>query len=98
MDLYYGVRWGGGGGGGGGGGLIYGTGSYIWGKKHFNMQSVTLITFLSFFSVKLVFWHTSRRVICEICSKSIIKAPGYVELTIKLTIKTPLTSFWSLYF
>ena len=63
-------------------------------KKHFNLQPVKL-TFLSFFSnIKHVFWHFSRHAKCEICSKLTIKTPEYVNLTIKLKIKTPLTSFW----
>ena len=43
----------------------------------------------------LIFWHISRCTSYGICSKVTIKAPEYVKLTIKLTIKTPLTSFWS---
>ena len=31
---------------------------------------------------------------CEICSKLTIKT---IELTIKLTIKTPMASFWRIY-
>ena len=66
-------------------------------EKHFNLQSVKFITFLSFSSIKLVFRHVSCRANCEICSKLTIKTPEYAKLTIKLTIKTLLTSFWSLY-
>ena len=47
---------------------------------------------------KPVFWHISRRTRCEIRSKLTIKTPEYKKLMIKLTIKTPLTLFWSLYY
>ena len=68
---------------------------YIQEEKHFHLQSV-ILTVLSFFQYK-VFLHFSRRTRCEICSKLTIKTPEYVNLTIKLKIKTPLTSFWPLY-
>ena len=62
-------------------GLMYGGASICNFKKHFNLQSVKLNTFLLFSSIKLVFWHILRRAGCEIC--------------LKLTIKTPLTSTYS---
>ena len=42
-------------------------------EKHFNLQSVKFITFLSFSSIKLVFRHVSCCAKCEICSKLTIK-------------------------
>ena len=50
---------------------------------------LNILSFFLFSSIKLAFWHISRRARCEICSKLPLKAPEYV----KLTIKTPLTSF-----
>ena len=76
-------------------GLMYGGASICNFKKHFNLQSVKLNTFLLFSSIKLVFWHILRRAGCEICLKLKIKTPEYIKLTIKLTIKTPLTSTYS---
>ena len=79
------------------GGLIYGVGggsvgAYIREEKHSNLQSVKFNTFLSFFQHKSrIFWHISGCARCEICLKLRIKAPEYVKLTIKLTVKTPLT-------
>ena len=55
-----------------------------------------MIVFL-FSSINHIFWHFSRRATCEICSKLTKKTPEYVKLTIKMEIKTPLTSFWPLY-
>ena len=76
--------------------LIYGR-AYIWDEKHFNLQSVKLITFLSFFQYKAcIFPHfTSSRY--EIFSNLTIKTPEHIKLTIKLTIKISLRLFWSLY-
>ena len=63
-----------------------------------NLLNMVKLTFCFFFSgIKHVFRHFSRRRICEICSVLTIKTPEYVKLTIKLKIKTPLTSFWSPY-
>ena len=42
---------------------------------------------------KIVFRYISRCARCERCSKLKIKTPEFVKITIKLTIKTPLTSF-----
>ena len=81
-------------GGFGGGGLTH-EDLKFGRKKHFNLQSVKL-TF-SFSSIKHVFRHFSRRARCEICSKFTIKTPKHVKLTIKLKIKTSLTSFWPLF-
>ena len=46
---------------------------------------------------KIVFRYISRCARCERCSKLKIKTPEFVKMTIKVTIKTPLTWFWSLY-
>ena len=80
-------------------GRIYGQRPYIREKneKHFNFNLLNLLLFFLFSSLKLVFWHISHRARCKICSKLTIKAPDYVKSTINLTIKTPLTSFCSLY-
>ena len=74
----------------------YIRGAYIWEEKHFNLHLLNSLFFL-FSSIKHEFWHFSRRPRFEICSKLTIKTPEYVKLTIKLKIKTPLTSFWPLY-
>ena len=50
---------------------------------------LNLLLFFLSSGIKLVFRHISRRVRCEICSKLTIKAPEYVKLMIKLTIKIP---------
>ena len=75
-----------------------GVGRLIFRRKNtstFNL--LNLLFFLSFFSIKYVFWHFSRRATCEICSKLTIKTPEYVKLIIKLKIKKPMTSFWLVY-
>ena len=70
----------------------YSEGLYSGGKC-FNLQSVKLVLFL-FSCTKFVFFHISRRWICEICSKLAIKTPEYVTLMIKLTKKTPRRHSW----
>ena len=92
-------------------GLIYGQRTYLMGlcsgkgvgrlifrrKNTSTCNLLNLLFFLSFFSIKYVFWHFSRRATCEICSKLTIKTPEYVKLIIKLKIKKPMTSFWLVY-
>ena len=70
-------------------------GPYIQEEKHFNLQSAKRITFLSFFHYKarILAYFT----LCKICSKLTKKTPEYIKLTIKLTIKKPLTLYWSPY-
>ena len=63
--------------------------AYIREEKHFNWQTVNL-TFLSFFQYKARI--SAFFLSCEKCSKLTIKKPEYVTLTIKLKIKTLLTS------
>ena len=76
-------------------GSLY-TGAYFCEEKHFNLKAVKRITFFPFSYAKPIFWYISSCARCEICSKLTITAPKYVKLTIKLTIKTPLTLFSSL--
>ena len=75
------------------------TGGLILGRK--NTSICNLLNFLLFFlfsSIKLVLYVVLYVVLypSKICSKLTIKTPEYINLTIKLTIKTPLMSFWSL--
>ena len=60
-----------------------------------SISSLLNLLFFLFSSMKHVFRHFSCRARCETCSK--LKTPEYTKLTIKLKIKTPLTSFWPLY-
>ena len=72
-------------------------GGLIFGRKKISICNLlNLIIFLSS-SIKHVFFDFSRRGRCETCSKLTIKIPEYLKLTIKLKIKTPLTSFWPLH-
>ena len=51
-------------------------GAYIREEKHLYLQSVEIMTFISFFQhivFWLVFWHISRRARCEICPKLTIR-------------------------
>ena len=74
------------------------TGGLIFGTKNTSICNLlNLLLFFLFSSIKLVFWDISRHARCEICSRLIVKAPEYLKLTMKLTIKTPLMSPWSLY-
>ena len=61
--------------------LIY-VGADIEDEKHFNLQPLKPITFLSFFLYKTHVCHISRHERYEICSKLTIKTPEYVKLTI----------------
>ena len=75
----------------------WGRGRLILGRKKTSIYNLLNLFFFLFSSIKHVFRHFSRRATCEICSKLTIKTAEYVMLTIKLKIKTPLTSFWPLY-
>ena len=57
---------------------LYSGGFYTGGLMH-RRNNTSIITFLSFFQYKarILAYFTSAR--CEICSKLIIKTPGYVE-------------------
>ena len=61
--------------------LIY-VGADIEDERHFNLQPLKPITFLSFFLYKTRVCHISRHERCEICSKLTIKTPEYVKFTI----------------
>ena len=77
---------------------IFGKGGgLIFGKKNTSICNLLNLLFILFFSMKHVFRHFLGRARFEICLKLTIKTPEYVKLTIKLKIKTPLTSFWRLY-
>ena len=79
-----------------GGAYIQG-GGLIFGGKNTSICNLLNFLFFLFSSIKHVFWHFERPARFEVCSKLTIKTPEYVKLTIKLKIKTPLTSFWPLY-
>ena len=77
-------------------GRIFGGG--IFGRKNTSTCNLlNLLLLFLFFQYKICIWHISRRARFEICSKLTIKIPEHVKLTIKLTIKTSLTLFWSPY-
>ena len=70
---------------------------FLFGRKSTSICNLlNLLSFL-FFSINHVFWHFSRFARHEICSKLAIETPEYVKLTIKLKIKTQLTSLWPFY-
>ena len=75
-----------------------GVGELIYVTKNTSISNLlNLLLFFRFSSIKLVFWHISRRARREIFSTLTIKVPEYIKLSIKLTIKTPLTSYiWNL--
>ena len=75
-----------------------GVGELIYVRKNTSISNLlNLLLFFRFSSIKLVFWHISRRARREIFSTLTVKVPEYIKLSIKLTIKTPLTSYlWNL--
>ena len=75
-----------------------GVGELIYVTKNTSISNLlNLLLFFRFSSIKLVFWHISRRARREIFSTLTVKVPEYIKLSIKLTIKTPLTSYiWNL--
>ena len=71
----------------------------IFGRKNTSSCNLlNILLFFLFFIIKIVFWHILRHARCEICRKLTIKTPEYIQLTIKLTKNTPLTSLLSLYY
>ena len=78
-------------------GGFYVVGFYLGGKILHIAICKTYDCSFFFSRTKIVFRHTLRRVRFEICSKLTIKTPEDLKLTIKLTIKIPLTSYSPLY-
>ena len=79
----------------GGGVITGGGGANTREEKYFNLQSLNLT--LLFIQYKARILAFSRRSRCEICSKLTVETPKYVQLMIKLKIKTQLTWLWPLY-
>ena len=79
-----------------GGGLYTGGGGIFVRKNTFTRNLLNLLLFFLFFQYKARIFACFTS--CKMWNMFKVnnKAPEYVKLTIKLTIKTPLTLFWSL--
>ena len=77
---------------------VGGLETLIFGRNNTSICNLSNFLFFLCFSIKHVFWHFSRRARYEICSKLRTKTSEFVKLTIELKIKTPLASFFIVYF